>query len=95
MIPSGFFETILTRPALKQIDIHSLTSLDFDIEQEFPKNYTVEEITFKLVGREIFNLEKWKKLFDALPNIKRVRVVQWGKYPPYNLPEFIKVLSVF
>ena len=97
VISRQVYEAILTRPALKQIDIdahctlHCTLHID-NIEHEIPKNYTVEEITF---DGDIFHSEKWKKLFDALPNIKRVRVVQWGKYPPYNLPEFIKVLSVF
>ena len=94
VISKQCLEAILTRPALEQIDIHFNTGLDFDIEQEFPKNYTVEEITFKLVGREIVNLEKWKKLFDALPNIKRVRVVKGLDYI-YNFHVFIKILSVF
>ena len=71
------------------------TSLDFDIEQEITKNYTVEETTFYILGGENFKLEKWKKLFDALPNIKRVRVVEWQSSDIDNLPEFIKILSVF
>ena len=92
VISRQVYEAILTRPALKQIDINSGFMHIDNIEHEIPKNYTVEEITF---DGDIFHSEKWKKMFDALPNIKRVRVVQWRKYPPYNLPEFIKVLSVF
>ena len=78
MIPSGFFETILTRPALKQIDFHtSALDLDFDMEQEFTKNPMVEVITFQseLRIQKVPDLKKIQKLFDALPNIKRVRVV--------------------
>merc|ERR1712110_1063861 len=47
-IPSGFFETILTRPSLKQIDFRLFDDLHFGcgIEQEFTKNPMVEELTF-------------------------------------------------
>ena len=79
MIPRGFFEAILTRPALKQIDFDNfkISNWDFDIEQEFTKNPMVEEITF--ISDCVMNvpdLKKIKKLLDALPNIKRVQVVQ-------------------
>jgi hypothetical protein len=48
VIPSGFFEAILTRPTLKQIDFWiSNSGLGFEIEQEFIKNSMVEEITFR------------------------------------------------
>ena len=77
MIPSGFFETILTRPALKQINFQTSTwDLDFDMEQEFTRNPMVEEITFlSHCVKNVSDLKKIKQMFDALPNIKRVRVV--------------------
>ena len=94
VISRQFLESILTRSALKQIDIYSYTNLDFNIEQEFPKNYTVEEVTFKFSGQTILNFKRWKKVFDALPNIKRVRFVEWYN-DTENLCVFIKILSVF
>ena len=98
MIPSGFFETLLTRPALKQIDFQTSTvDLDFDMEQEFTKNPMVEEITF--LSDCVLNvpgLKKIKKLFDALPNIKRVRVVTYdNKYYIENLLVFLKMIGDF
>ena len=65
MIPSGFFETILTRPALKQIDFQTSTwDLDFDMEQEFTRNPMVEEITF--LSHCVKNVSDLKKLKKCL-----------------------------
>ena len=96
MIPSGFFETILTRPALKQIDFHtSALDLDFDMEQEFTKNPMVEVITFQSdCIQKVPDLKKIQKLFDALPNIKRVRVVTFT-HDIENLFVFLQMIGDF
>ena len=98
MIPRGFFEAILTRPALKQIDFDNfkISNWDFDIEQEFTKNPMVEEITF--ISDCVMNvpdLKKIKKLLDALPNIKRVQVVTYEPHDIENLLVFLKMISHF
>ena len=80
--------------ALKQIDIRiRYWDLYFDIEQEFTKNPMVEEITFKLGC--VMNVPDLKKMFDALPNIKRVRVVSSNKNDIENLPVFLKMIGDF
>ena len=87
-------ESILTRPNLKQIDFHGFFDFDsnLDIWNEFPKNFTVHEITFR--NRNFsFNFKIWKKVFDALPNIKRVRVVTFDNIE--NLPMILKNISNF
>ena len=97
-IPSGFFETILTRPSLKQIDFELFSNLNFGcgIEQEFTKNPNVEELTFRfLVDTNVLLLKKLQKMFDALPNIKRVRIVAHSKNDIENLPLFLKMMSNF
>ena len=97
-IPSGFFETILARPSLKQIDFDLFSNLNFGcfIEQEFTKNPNVEELTFRfLVGANVLLLKKLQKMFDALPNIKRVRIVACSKNDIENLPLFLKMMSDF
>ena len=65
-------KSILTRPNLKQIYFDIDMDLDFDIEEEFPKNLIVEEIT--LAYGSNFPFKFWKKVLDALPNIKTVNV---------------------
>ena len=88
----------MTRPALKQIDFRFDSDLDFDIEQEFPNNSTVEEITFLTFG-QILSFKILRKVFNALPNIKRVRFVnaknnlQGGEIE--NLFSFLKIISDF
>ena len=90
-IPSGLFETILTRPSLKQIDFELFSNLNFDfgIEQEFTKNPMVEELTFQKENirtvENVLILKKLQKMFDALPNIKRVRIVAYSKNDIENL----------
>ena len=101
-IPSGFFETILTRPSLKQIDFRLFDDLHFGcgIEQEFTKNPMVEELTSWL---NVLLLKKLQKMFDALPNIKRVRIVAYSKNDMENLSLndienlalFLKMMSNF
>ena len=103
-IPRGFFEAILTRPTLKQIDFKiSCTNLGSEIEQELIKNSMVEEITFRVFGARLeaaggpffLDLKKFKALSDALPNIKRVRVVTRSDNAIENLPEILKIISDF
>ena len=53
----------------------------------------VEEITFKLGC--VMNVPDLKKMFDALPNIKRVRVVSSNKNDIENLPVFLKMIGDF
>ena len=65
-------KSILTRPNLKQIYFDIDMDLDLDIEEEFPKNLIVEEIT--LAYGSNFPFKFWKKVLDALPNIKTVNV---------------------
>jgi hypothetical protein len=91
VIPSGFFEAILTRPTLKQIDFWiSNSGLGFEIEQEFIKNSMVEEITFRFSTSPPFSdFKKIKTLSDALPNIKTVRVLNTRPYIE-NLPAILK-----
>ena len=106
VIPSGFFEAILTRPTLKQIDFDGRNSnLGSEIEQELIKNSMVEEITFGVfgarpvaAGRPFFtDLKKIKALSDALPNVKRVRVVTYSgnAIAMENLPAILKIISDF
>ena len=105
-IPSGLFETILTRPSLKQIDFELFSNLNFGcgIEQEFTKNPMVEELTFRFLdGANVLLLKKLQKMFDALPNIKRVRIVAYSKNDIENLSLndienlalFLKMMSNF
>ena len=111
-IPRGFFEAILTRPTLKQIDFKiSCTNLGSEIEQELIKNSMVEEITFGVFGARpeaaggpfFSDLKKFKALSDALPNIKRVRIVAYSKNDIENLSLndienlalFLKMMSNF
>ena len=105
-IPSGFFETILTRPSLKQIDFRLFDDLHFGcgIEQEFTKNPMVKELTFRFnYGANVLLLKKLQKMFDALPNIKRVRIVAYSKNDIENLSLndienlalFLKMMSNF
>ena len=67
----NIIKSILTRPNLKQIIFDIDMDLDLDIEEEFPKNLIVEEITFEYGFN--FPFKFWKKLLDAMPNIKTVK----------------------
>ena len=74
-----FFESILSRPYLKQIIFVlsppsksiDLFLDDLDIEEEFPINVNVEEITFETWFTPFKFLNK---VLDSLPNIKKVQV---------------------
>ena len=78
--------SILSRPHLKQIEFNVDFNFNLDIENEFPKNFHVEGITLRS-----FNLsfKVWKKVFDALPNIREVEVVTFED----NLVVILKTLS--
>ena len=64
-------ESILSRPCLKQIDFDVLLNMDLEFVTAFPKNFIVEKVNFE-AG---FKPEACKKVFDALPNLKKVKVV--------------------
>ena len=80
-------------PCLKQIVLdvafYNLTFIE-DIEGESPKNLNVEKITFDLDLQRL-SFKVWNKLFNALPNIKQVKVVT---YEYENLKVFLKHISV-
>ena len=80
--------SILSRPCLKQIDFDVLMSIDLDIVTAFPKNFIVEEFNFEAGLKP----EISKKLFDALPNLKKVKVVIFDNVE--NLPLILKNISV-
>ena len=72
-------ESILSRPYLKEIDFDVLLNMDLDIVTAFPKNFSVEEIKLE-AG---FKPEACKKVFDALPNLKKVKVVIFDNFKIY------------
>ena len=87
-------KTMLKCPILRQIvlDVAFYNSTFIEgIEEEFPKNLNVEKITFNLVWFELSS-KVWNKLFNALPNIKQVKVVTFGYNE--NLPVFLKHINV-
>ena len=99
-------QALLSMPILKQIVIDVNLILDqvtlaLDIEEEFPKNCNVEEITLILDCNGLDNnnncnkngLDKvWNKLFDALPSIKNFKVAIQEDFE--NLPVILKNISV-
>ena len=82
--------SILSRPYLKQIIFHVRECHHnyLDIEEEFPKNQNVEEITFKTCAPSFKFLNK---VLDALPNIKKVEIFNDKDFE--NLPVFLKNIS--
>ena len=83
--------SILSRPYLKQINFHFI-EFRFDTEEEFPINCNVEEIELDLYSLKSFKL--WNKLFDALPNIKKVKIIVVLLDDEFeNLPDYIKTIS--
>ena len=84
---------ILSRPYLKQIIFHlwSVNSLYVEeIDEELPKNLNVEEITFDLF-RKRHSFKFYKKVLDALPNIKKVIIFNDNDWE--NLPVFLQNIS--
>ena len=65
-------QSILSRPYLKQIEFDITFNFNLDIENEFSKNFHVEEIKLRSTN---FSLKLWKSIYDALPNIRKVKVV--------------------
>ena len=65
-------QSILSRPYLKQIEFDITFDFNLDIENEFSKNFHVEEIKLRSTN---FSLKLWKNIYDALPNIRKVKVV--------------------
>ena len=105
LISGQIMEAVLTRPNLRQIDfLYPCVKLAMNlgiasnIDQEFPKNFAVEEITLRSSNQDL-NLKYWKQLFDALPNTKRVRVVSWSylrhPYQYHDILEFLKIIGDF
>ena len=84
-------ESIFSRPYLKQIDFDVLISdyVDLDIVTAFPKNCNVEEVSFNMG----FKPELCKRVFDALPNLKKVKAVIFDDNFE-NLPLILKNISV-
>ena len=89
-------EAILTRPNLRQIDFGCSYPDASNIDQEFPKNFAVEEITIMSFNHNL-NIRYWKRLFDALPNTKRVRVFHASSQKPILICilEFLKITGEF
>ena len=65
-------QSILSRPYLKQIEFNVAFDFNLDIENEFSKNFHVEEIKLRSTN---FSLKLWKNIYDALPNIRKVKIV--------------------
>ena len=72
-------ECILTRKQLKEIEFGVFFASNFNYENVFPKNLTVDEISFWPRCGDLSS-KIWSKVFDALPNIKNVRVVTGTRY---------------
>ena len=88
-------QAILSRPNLKQIvfDVTLVSGqvpMAMDIEEEFQKNCSVEEITLFHVNNKLDKV--WNKLFNALPNIKIAKVAIQEDFE--NLPVILKNISV-
>ena len=71
---ASILECIFTRKQLKEIGLSVFFDTNFNYENAFPKNLTVEEISFFPRCGDLSS-KFWSKVFDALPNIKHVRVV--------------------
>ena len=71
---ASIIECILTREQLKEIELSVFLNSHFNYENVFPKNLTVDEISFWPRCGDLSS-KIWSKVFDALPNIKHVRVV--------------------
>ena len=81
-------QSILSRPYLKQIEFDITFNFNLDIENEFSKNFHVEEIKLRSTN---FSLKLWKSIYDALPNIRKVKVVMCEDIE--NLVVILKSLS--
>ena len=78
-------ESIFSRPCLKQIDFDVVLNVDLNTVAVFPKNYNVVEVNFNTGLKPEFS----KKVFDALSNLKKVKVFADLK----SLPSILKNIS--
>ena len=81
---ANIIKCMLTRKSLKQVEFHVFFDSNFDYGNEFPKNLTVDEITLH-PRSEVFSSNIWSKVFDALPNIKMVKIVTYDTSTFENL----------
>ena len=83
--------SILSRPYLKQIEFNVAFDYKLDVEKTFSKNFHVEEITLRSGN---LSLKVWKNIFDALPNIRKFKVIiLFNDF--YKLDVMLKDLSNF
>ena len=82
--------SILTRNTLKQIDFEVEFDQDLDVGNEFTKNVNVEEITLRYSN---LSFKVWKKFFQALPNVKKVKIVAFENKFLENLPVILRNIS--
>ena len=85
---ANIIECILTKKQLKQVEFNVFFDSNFDYENEFPKNLTVDEITLHPRCEDLSS-NIWSKVFDALPNIKMVKIVT---YDTNNFENLIVIL---
>ena len=83
-------ESILTRKQLKQVGFNVFFDSNFDYENKFPTNSTVDEITLRFRCKDLSS-NIWSKVFDALPNIKIVRIVTCYKW--VNIRNVVEMLK--
>ena len=83
-------QSILSRPYLKQIEFNVAFDFNLDMENEFSKNFHVEEIKLQSTN---LSLKGWRNIYDALPNIRKVKVVMCEDIE--NLVVILKGLSNF
>ena len=83
-------QSILSRPYLKQIEFDITFDFNLDIENEFSKNFHVEEIKLRSTN---LSLTAWRNIYDALPNIRKVKVIMCEDIE--NLVVILKGLSNF
>jgi hypothetical protein len=83
-------ENILTRNTLKQIDFDVDFDDDLDVANEFTKNFNVEEISLQ---HSNLSFKVWKKVFQALPNVKKVKIMAFENTFLENLGVILKNIS--
>ena len=88
---ANIIQIILTRKQLKQVVFDVFFDSNFDYENEFPKNSIVEEITLRW-RCQVLSSNIWRQVYDALPNIKRVKIVTYDTYAFENLNLILKTL---
>ena len=83
-------KSILTRNTLKQINFQVEFDQDLDVGNEFTKNFNVEEISLDCSN---LSFKVWKKVFQALPNVKKVKIVAFESTFLENLPVILRNIS--